>query len=78
MDITPPEARPVYDVVMARIEELMPIDPDQDSPQGQELELLVDLAMFYERGIFRTEHQIKCERALRLNPVHWFLPHKRK
>ncbi len=57
MDIAPAEARPVYDLVMTRIEVLMPLDPQPDTAEGKELNLLADLAMFYERQIFPSERQ---------------------
>jgi hypothetical protein len=79
MDITPPEARAVYDTVMARIEALMPADPGDDTSQGKELILLVGLAMFYERDIFPGEPNVKAAQAVRsLNPLRWFLPRKHK
>ena len=42
---------PLYERVMQRIQQLMLLDPKRESPDGEELSLLADLAVFYERGI---------------------------
>lgn len=63
---------------MTRIDTLILADPAEDTPQGRELSLLADLAMFYERDIFPSERPSKIGWSLRLNPVRWFFSGKHK
>jgi hypothetical protein len=39
----------VYETAMARIAQLMELDPAKNTPDGEELSVLADLAIFYER-----------------------------
>jgi hypothetical protein len=41
----------VYEVTMMRIDELMVVDPEPQTPKGIELATLVTLAQFYERDL---------------------------
>jgi hypothetical protein len=46
---------------MTRIEQLMLSDPAKDSPDGAELSLLADVAVFYERRRFpQFTGAVKC------------------
>lgn len=45
--------RNVYSVVMNRINSLMVLDPEKETPEGVELLLLVSVAEFYERAFMK-------------------------
>ncbi len=55
MDIAP-EVKALHEAVLTRVKLLMVNDPARDTPDGEELSLLADLAMFYEREIFPSTH----------------------